>query len=101
MCSSQCAPTREPVRTCVGCREKSTQRALIRLKLVAGQVMADNEGAIPGRGAWIHPVSSCYDIAQKRHAFARAFKTQSADTRAYAHWLNERGSQASTSHEGG
>ncbi|WFN89738.1 YlxR family protein [Arcanobacterium wilhelmae] len=101
MCSSQNAPVREPLRTCVGCREKSTQRALCRLKLAAGTVVVDDKGSLPGRGAWIHPTSSCYDNAQKRHAFARAFKTQKANAEALGHWLIERGHMASTSHEGG
>jgi len=28
----------------------------------------------PGRGAWVHPVSECVEIAQRRQAFGRALR---------------------------
>jgi predicted RNA-binding protein YlxR (DUF448 family) len=31
-----------------------------------------------GRGAWLHPRLGCFDLAERRHAFARALKVTTA-----------------------
>jgi predicted RNA-binding protein YlxR (DUF448 family) len=41
---------------------------------VALPVVADPRGRIPGRGAWLHPVPECVELAQRRRAFARALR---------------------------
>ena len=67
-----------PVRTCVGCRERAAKHELLRV--TAGSdadgrpaVVPDPTATAPGRGAHLHPTTECYDLAVRRHAFNRAF----------------------------
>ncbi|MGH3308664.1 MAG: YlxR family protein [Nocardioides sp.] len=71
----------QPVRTCIGCRDRATTRELLRV--VAGldasgrpAVLPDPDGTAPGRGAHLHPTSACYDLAVRRRAFARALRLE-------------------------
>ena len=71
-----------PVRTCIGCRERSTKPELLRL--VAGTdaqgqvetwfVVPDPTGSAPGRGAHLHPTSACLALAERGRAFTRALR---------------------------
>ena len=71
-----------PVRTCIGCRQRSAKRELLRL--VAGtdadgqagswSVVPDPSGTAPGRGAHLHPTSACLALAERRKAFTRALR---------------------------
>jgi predicted RNA-binding protein YlxR (DUF448 family) len=72
---------REPVRTCVGCRQPAGKLGLIRL--VRGQdgaVQRDATGRAPGRGAYLHPDAACLALARRRHALERALKAQVPET---------------------
>jgi predicted RNA-binding protein YlxR (DUF448 family) len=71
--------SKEPLRTCVGCGAKATQRELTRLRLVEGQVTVD-VGRSGGRGAWLHPAQKCLERAMKRRSFGRAFRAPGART---------------------
>ncbi|WP_309647458.1 YlxR family protein [Nocardioides sp.] len=69
----------DPVRTCVGCRKRAAKRELLRV--TAGSdvhglaaVLPDPDGTAPGRGAHLHPVTECYDLAVRRRAFTRALR---------------------------
>jgi predicted RNA-binding protein YlxR (DUF448 family) len=69
----------QPVRTCIGCRKRATKRELLRV--TAGSdasghpvVVPDPDGTAPGRGAHLHPVPECYDLAVRRKAFTRALR---------------------------
>jgi hypothetical protein len=31
---------------------------------------------MPGRGAWLHPTSECFELAVRRKAFGRALRLQ-------------------------
>ncbi|MFM5905587.1 MAG: YlxR family protein [Micrococcales bacterium] len=64
----------KPVRTCVGCRQRSNPSDLLRVVLVAGQIVPDAKAVSPGRGAWLHPSVQCFKLANDRKAFGRAFK---------------------------
>jgi len=69
------APRREPVRTCVGCREEAGKRGLIRLVRGAdGAVRPDPTGRAHGRGAYLHADAGCLEAARKRRALERALK---------------------------
>ena len=72
--------TAEPVRTCIGCRQRASKRELVRVTAVIrhGQsvVEPDPEGIAPGRGAHLHPTIECYDLAVRRKAFARALRLE-------------------------
>jgi predicted RNA-binding protein YlxR (DUF448 family) len=62
-----------PERTCIGCRRKRGQAELVRLTNEAGRVMVALPGA-PGRSAYLCPELACLEAADKRRAFARAFR---------------------------
>ena len=71
----------EPVRTCVGCRKRATKRELLRVTAgsdASGQpaVVPDPDATAPGRGAHLHPVPECYDLAVRRKAFPRALRLE-------------------------
>ena len=66
---------REPVRTCVGCREEAGKRGLIRLvRGPDGVVRADRSGRAPGRGAYLHADRACVEQARRRRALERALR---------------------------
>ena len=62
----------EPVRTCVGCRQRANRSELLRVIRSNDQLTVSGTGA--GRGAWIHRSSSCLELAITRKAFGRALK---------------------------
>jgi predicted RNA-binding protein YlxR (DUF448 family) len=61
---------------CVGCRSRAEADGLLRVVVVDGTVVPDARRRLPGRGAWLHPVSGCLDRAERRSAFPRAFRVQ-------------------------
>ncbi|MFJ8313667.1 MULTISPECIES: YlxR family protein [unclassified Streptomyces] len=67
-----------PERTCVGCRERAAKSDLLRIVAVEGACAPDPRGTLPGRGAYVHPASVCLDLAVRRRAFSRAFRTKGA-----------------------
>jgi uncharacterized protein len=64
----------EPVRTCLGCRQRDDRSALLRVVARDGQVVADVAASMPGRGAWVHPTRDCIETAIRRRAFGRALR---------------------------
>jgi uncharacterized protein len=48
----------------------------MRFASVDGRVTQDPARALPGRGAWLHPRPECLAAAQRRNAFARAFRSR-------------------------
>ena len=64
------------VRTCVGCRERTSPTDLLRVVLMDGDVVPDPRAHLPGRGAWMHP--ACLEIAERRKAFTRALRAPTA-----------------------
>ncbi|WP_167526002.1 YlxR family protein [Mycobacterium timonense] len=77
-----------PVRTCIGCRKRELAVELLRVVAVPtgnGEfaVTVDTGSSLPGRGAWLHPVSQCAQQAIRRRAFTKALRiTGSPDTSA-------------------
>ncbi|MGH3368071.1 MAG: YlxR family protein [Nocardioidaceae bacterium] len=69
-----------PVRTCVGCRERSPKSDLLRLVVQGGSpsrvVSPDPRGTAPGRGAHLHPTVECLDKAERRRAFSRSLRVE-------------------------
>ena len=63
-----------PVRTCLGCRQRSEASSLSRVVVRDGKVFVDHSSTLPGRGAWVHPVIDCVDKALNRKTFGRALK---------------------------
>ena len=73
----------EPVRTCIGCRERAERRTLVRVVAVKGEggpanwiVTPDLHGSLPGRGAHVHPRVRCLEQAKRRRAFGRALRVE-------------------------
>jgi predicted RNA-binding protein YlxR (DUF448 family) len=66
----------EPRRTCVGCREEGVKRELVRLvRAPGGEVIVDEGGRAPGRGAYLHRRPECIELARKRGGLNRALNT--------------------------
>ncbi|HET6636732.1 MAG TPA: YlxR family protein [Streptomyces sp.] len=63
-----------PERTCVGCRERAAKTDLLRVVSDDGRCVPDLRGTLPGRGAYVHPVQTCVDLAVRRRAFQRALR---------------------------
>ncbi|GAA3077466.1 YlxR family protein [Streptomyces glomeratus] len=63
-----------PERTCVGCRERAAKIELLRTVVIEDTCVPDPRGTLPGRGAYVHPVPACVDLAVRRRAFPRALR---------------------------
>lgn len=62
-----------PQRTCVGCRSVQPKRSLIRIVRTAEGIQVDPTGKIPGRGAYLHELRSCWETGIKS-ALAHSLK---------------------------
>ena len=63
-----------PVRTCVGCRQRANQSSLIRIVVQDNRLVIDQQKTLSGRGASLHPASKCFAQAIERRAFQRALR---------------------------
>jgi predicted RNA-binding protein YlxR (DUF448 family) len=69
-------PRSEPARTCVGCRQVGGKQGLIRLvRRSQGGASVDVTGQASGRGAYLHLVAACVEIARKKRSLDRALRT--------------------------
>ncbi|MEO3977363.1 YlxR family protein [Streptomyces sp. CAU 1734] len=84
-----------PERTCVGCRERAAKTDLLRIVAVGDECVPDDRGTLPGRGAYVHPVTVCLDLAVRRRAFPRAFRGRGPfDTAGVQRYVQEAERQA-------
>ncbi|MCR4806773.1 MAG: YlxR family protein [Lachnospiraceae bacterium] len=81
MAQSDHKDKRVPVRTCVGCARSGPKDSFLRIVLendpfLNGPMMLkpDEEGRLPGRGAYICRCPECLDLAFKKKGFNRAFR---------------------------
>jgi len=63
-----------PVRTCVGCRQRGNRSDLIRIANFQGNLSVDSEKKMPGRGSWLHKKTKCLETAVERKALVRSFR---------------------------
>jgi predicted RNA-binding protein YlxR (DUF448 family) len=71
---------RNPVRTCVACRQEAGKESLVRIVRSAdGTATVDITGRAQGRGAYLHREPSCLEIARKKKALDRALKATVSD----------------------
>jgi predicted RNA-binding protein YlxR (DUF448 family) len=65
----------KPQRSCLGCRTSRDRDSLIRFVLSPqGEIVADIEAKLPGRGAYTCISRTCLQAALKQRQFSRAFK---------------------------
>ena len=64
-----------PQRTCISCRQVQGKRQLVRVvRAVDGQVRVDVTGKQPGRGAYLHATTRCWQVALAGGRLAHALK---------------------------
>ncbi|MFE3544912.1 YlxR family protein [Nocardia sp. NPDC059177] len=93
----------QSVRTCIGCRQREPSAELLRIVAQHRDADSDTAGApavavvpdprrrLPGRGAWLHPVSACLRSAERRRAFGRALRVSgNLDISALEQYLENR-----------
>ncbi len=68
------SPELTPVRTCVGCRTRTTKVDLLRVVVDGDEFVADPQGRLTGRGAYLHPIRECFELAVRRKALSRALR---------------------------
>ncbi|MBR0160638.1 MAG: YlxR family protein [Oscillospiraceae bacterium] len=67
-------PKKQPVRQCLGCRERKLKRELVRIvRSPEGAVSLDFTGKANGRGAYLCHNPECLRRAVKSRALERAF----------------------------
>lgn len=54
-----------PLRTCVGCRRVLPKKSLIRIVRTPQGIEVDPTGKLPGRGAYLHDLRSCWERGLK------------------------------------
>jgi len=66
-----------PIRTCISCGTKRGKKDLIRLALIDGGVIVqDNSGQGKGRGAYVCADKSCLMALKTSRRLNRAFRTR-------------------------
>lgn len=68
------SPEPTPARTCVGCRTRTTKVDLLRVVVDGDEFVADPQGRLAGRGAYLHPNRECFELAVRRKALSRALR---------------------------
>jgi predicted RNA-binding protein YlxR (DUF448 family) len=82
-----------PQRTCIACRQTKEKNALIRLVSTEGGIAEiDVFGKKPGRGAYLCPKKTCWELALKKNRLDYALRTKLRDDnrqilREYSHKL--------------
>ncbi|MFE9784103.1 YlxR family protein [Nocardia salmonicida] len=85
----------QSVRTCIGCRQREPSADLLRIVAQHRNsdvaIVPDPRRRLPGRGAWLHPVSVCLRSAERRRAFGRALRVSgNLDISALEQYLENR-----------
>jgi len=69
-------------RTCTGCNEKKDKKELIRIVINNDEILVDETGKLPGRGAYICDNIECLEKAIKTRRLERTLKS-SIDEKIY------------------
>lgn len=84
-----------PQRTCIACQQTKEKKALIRLVCAENRVVeVDMSGKKPGRGAYLCPKRTCWELALRKKRLDYALRTKlNDDSRQslleYSHNLSE------------
>jgi predicted RNA-binding protein YlxR (DUF448 family) len=66
-----------PQRTCIACRKAGGKRGLVRLvRTEEGRVEIDPSGKKAGRGAYLHPLRSCWEVGVKGSRIEQALRVK-------------------------
>lgn len=66
-----------PIRSCVGCRESSDKKTLLRIvRTTDGEVRIDPTGKMAGRGAYLCDKKDCLRQAIKHKKLSRALRCE-------------------------
>jgi len=69
-----------PQRTCIACRQIKEKKALIRLVSTEnGVAEIDAFGKKPGRGAYLCPKKTCWELALRKNRLDYALRTKLHD----------------------
>jgi predicted RNA-binding protein YlxR (DUF448 family)/ribosomal protein L30E len=69
--------SRQPLRTCLGCRQVKDQNSLVRLVCSPdNDILVDLRGRLPGRGAYICNSRECIEQVVSKQQFNRAFRRE-------------------------
>lgn len=69
-----------PLRKCISCGENKSKKELLRIvKTNENQVLVDLTGKVNGRGAYICPSKSCFELAHKNKKISRALQIEIND----------------------
>ncbi|MES1170320.1 MAG: YlxR family protein [Leifsonia sp.] len=79
----------EPVRTCLGCRQRAPRSSLVRVVARDGRAVVDSAARLPGRGAWVHPDRECVASALQRKALSRALRAAPLETSDLNEWAEK------------
>ena len=55
-----------PIRTCLGCGQRSLKGELVRIVMVDGALRVDEAGRPPGRGGYLCPETACISSLLKK-----------------------------------
>ncbi len=66
--------TLKQVRTCIGCGGHAQRGDLLRFTVQGGQLIADPERRLPGRGVWVHANSECVTKGLQPSRLSRSFR---------------------------
>jgi uncharacterized protein len=64
-----------PKRMCIACRQGAGKRELVRVVRLGSEVKVDLTGKLAGRGAYLHPVRSCWHQALSNRLLQRSLRT--------------------------
>ena len=68
---------KEPLRTCVGCRQSRTKKELIRVvRTPEGELVLDATGRKNGRGAYLCRSTECLQKAKMNRGLSRSLNTE-------------------------
>jgi len=63
-----------PVRQCAGCGRRRPQPELVRIGVVAGELVIDRDRRLAGRGVYLCPTRRCAEQARRRGAIPRRLR---------------------------
>ena len=67
-------------RRCIVCREHADKSELVRIAVISGELVVDNEKKIAGRGIYIHKNESCLNKACRTRVLDKILRKNVAES---------------------